>query len=93
MITCGHPYLAVLCLICLSGMLTLPYLAQCPANLYKCLINDLEIHNAIKRQQAPDDVVHSKKKSSLEHLFWSFKLLRVEDSVQYLEGPNSTWKD
>ena len=37
--------------------------------------------------------VHSKKKSTSEHLFWCFRLSQIEDSVQYLEGPNSTWKD
>ena len=36
---------------------------------------------------------HSKKKNTSEHLFWCFRLLQIEDSIQYLEGPNSTWKD
>ena len=35
--------------------------------------------------------VHSKKKSTSEHPFWCSRLSQVEDSVQYLEGPNSTW--
>ena len=37
--------------------------------------------------------VHSKKKSTSEHLFWCFRLSQIEDSIQFLEGPNSTWKD
>ena len=37
--------------------------------------------------------VHSKKKSTSEHLFWCLRLSQIEDSIQYLEGPNSTWKD
>ena len=37
--------------------------------------------------------VHSKKKSTSEHLFWCFRLSQIEDSIQYLEGSNSTWKD
>ena len=37
--------------------------------------------------------LHSKKKSTSEHLFWCFRLSQIEDSIQYLEGPNSTWKD
>ena len=39
------------------------------------------------------ETVHSKKKSTSEHLFWCFRLSQIEDSIQYLEGPNSTWKD
>ena len=34
-----------------------------------------------------------KEKSTSEHLFWCFRLSQIEDSIQYLEGPNSTWKD
>ena len=37
--------------------------------------------------------VHSKKKSTSEHLFWCFRLSQIEASIEYLEGPNSTWKD
>ena len=37
--------------------------------------------------------LHSKKKSTSEHLFWSFRLSQIEDSIQYQAGPNSTWKD
>ena len=37
--------------------------------------------------------IHSKKKSTSEHLFWCSRLSQKEDSIQYLEGPNSTWKD
>ena len=37
--------------------------------------------------------VHSKKKSTSEHLFWCFRLSQIEDSIEYLEGPNTTWKD
>ena len=33
------------------------------------------------------------KKSTSEHLFWCFRLSQIEDSIQYLVGPNSTWKD
>ena len=25
--------------------------------------------------------------------FWCLSLAQIEDSIQYLEGPNSTWKD
>ena len=38
-------------------------------------------------------LLHSKKKSTSEHLFWCSRLSQIEDSIQYLEGPNSTWKD
>ena len=41
----------------------------------------------------PCNLVHSKKKSTSEHLFWCFRLSQIEYSIQYLEGPNSTWKD
>ena len=34
-----------------------------------------------------------RKKSTSEHLFWCFRLSQIEDSIEYLEGPNSTWKD
>ena len=34
-----------------------------------------------------------KKKSTSERLCWCFRLQQIEDSIQYLEGPNSTWKD
>ena len=37
--------------------------------------------------------IHSKKKSTSEHLIWCFRLSQIEDSIQYLEGPNSTWKE
>ena len=37
--------------------------------------------------------MHSKKKSTSEHLFWCFRMSQIEDSIQYLEGPNSAWKD
>ena len=37
--------------------------------------------------------IHSKKKSTSEHLFWCFRLSQIEDSIHYLEGPNSSWKD
>ena len=37
--------------------------------------------------------IHSKKKSTSEQLFWCFRLSQIEDCIQYLEGPNSTWKD
>ena len=37
--------------------------------------------------------LHSKKKNTSEHLFWCFRLSQIEDSIQYLEGTNSTWKD
>ena len=40
-----------------------------------------------------NQIIHSKKKSTSEHLFWCFRLSQIEDSIQYLEGPNSTWKD
>ena len=36
---------------------------------------------------------HSKKKSAPQHLLWCFRLSQIEDSIQYLEGPNSTLKD
>ena len=45
----------------------------------------------IRDRQEPR--VHSKKKSTSEHLFWCSRLSQIEDSFQYLEGPNSTWKD
>ena len=35
---------------------------------------------------------HSKKKSTPEDLFWCSRLLQIEDSIQYLEGPNGIWK-
>ena len=38
-------------------------------------------------------LLHSEKKSTSEHLFWCFRLSQIEDSIQYLEGPNITWKD
>ena len=34
-----------------------------------------------------------RKKSTSEHLFWCFRLSQIEDSIEYLKGPNSTWKD
>ena len=37
--------------------------------------------------------VHSKKKSTSEHLFWCIRLSQIEDSIEYMEGPNSNWKD
>ena len=40
-----------------------------------------------------DKAVHSKEKSSFRHLFWCLSLSRIGDSIQYLEGPNGTWKD
>ena len=36
---------------------------------------------------------HSKKKRTSKNHFWCFRLSQIEDSFQYLEGPNSTWKD
>ena len=33
-------------------------------------------------------LLHSKKKGTSEHLFWCFRLSQIEDSIQYLEGPN-----
>ena len=40
-------------------------------------------------QLSPSHVLHSKKKSTSEHFFWCFSLSQIEDSIQYLEGPNS----
>ena len=40
-----------------------------------------------------DNQLHSKKKSTFEHLFWCFRLSQIEDSIQYLEGPNGIWKN
>ena len=37
--------------------------------------------------------MHYEKKSTAEHLFWCFTLSQIEESIQYLEGPNSTWMD
>ena len=37
--------------------------------------------------------LHSKKKSTSEHHFWCFRLSQIENSIQYLEGPNGIWKD
>ena len=37
--------------------------------------------------------MHSEKKSTSKHIFWCFGLSQIEYSIQYLEGPNSTWKD
>ena len=37
--------------------------------------------------------MHSKKKGASKHLFCCFRLSQIEDFIQYLEGPNSTWKD
>ena len=37
--------------------------------------------------------IHSKKLSTSENLFWCFRLSQIEDFIQCLEGPNSTWKD
>ena len=34
-----------------------------------------------------------RKNSTSEHLFWRFRLSQIEDCIQCLEGPNSTWKD
>ena len=36
--------------------------------------------------------MHPKKKSTSKHLFWCFRLSQIEDSIQYLEGPNGIWK-
>ena len=38
-------------------------------------------------------LLHFKKNSTSEHPFWCFRLSQIEDSIKYLEGPNSTWKD
>ena len=35
---------------------------------------------------------HSKKKSTSEPLFWCSGLSQIEDSIQYLEGPNGIWE-
>ena len=43
--------------------------------------------------QRHSDDTHSKKKSTSGHLFWCSRLSQIEDCIQYLEGPNSTWKD
>ena len=43
--------------------------------------------------QRQKKVVQSKKKSISEDLFWCFRLSQIEDSIEYQEGPNSTWKD
>ena len=32
--------------------------------------------------------IHSMKKSTSEHLFWCFRWSQIDDSIQYLEGPN-----
>ena len=45
------------------------------------------------QQLALRTVTHSKKKSTSERLFWCFRLSQIEHFIQYLEGPNSTWKD
>ena len=37
--------------------------------------------------------MHSKKKGTSEHLFLWFRLSKIEDSIQYPGGSNSTWKD
>ena len=34
-----------------------------------------------------------RKKSTSKHLFQCFRLSQIEDSNQYLEGPNGIWKD
>ena len=31
--------------------------------------------------------IHSKKKSTSEHLFWCFGWSQIEDSIEYLDGP------
>ena len=42
---------------------------------------------------ALQSLLHSKKKSTFKRLVWYFRLSQVEDSIQYLEGPNGIWKD
>ena len=32
------------------------------------------------------------EKSTSRHKFWYFRLPQIEDSIQYLEGPNGIWK-
>ena len=44
-------------------------------------------------EMLPRRVLLSKKKSTSEHLFWCSRLSQIEDSIQYLKGPNSTWMD
>ena len=66
-------------------------LLRCPFPLSSlllshCLTLSHRIYAALAR-------AYSKKKSTSEHLFWCFRLAQIEDSIQYLEGPNSTWKD
>ena len=39
-----------------------------------------------------DSQAHSEKKI-LSSTFWSFSFSEIEDSSQYLEETNSTWKD
>ena len=34
-----------------------------------------------------------RKKKYFRAPFWCFRLSQIEDSIQYLEGPNGTWKD
>ena len=36
--------------------------------------------------------LHPKKKSTSKYVFWYFSLSQIEDSIHYLEGPNSAWK-
>ena len=50
-------------------------------------------HHGIAMQKNENYRLHFKKKSTSEHLFWCFRLSQIEDLIQYLEGPNSTWKD
>ena len=38
-------------------------------------------------------LLHSQKQSTPKYLFWCFRLSQIEDTSQYLEGQNSTWKN
>ena len=53
-----------------------------------CSIECLSQAPSIRRssQQSFSKRIHSKKKSTSEHLFWCFRLSQIEDSIRYLEG-------
>ena len=59
----------------------------------RCLQSDLKLWRCLYLALCLLKVSTLYEKSTSEHLFWCFRLSQIEVSIQYMEGPNSTWKD
>ena len=59
-----------------------------------CMLHARTTRNVFVVPGSSSRSMHTPRKKVLHStFFWCFRLSQIEHSIQYLEGPNSTWKD